>query len=52
MDLNVNRKFSTCAVEIQWFARMQFIAVQAGHWINNALPNEQNADVKADTVSA
>ena len=27
---------------------MQFIAMQAGCWISNPLPNEQNADAQAD----
>ena len=27
---------------------MEFIAMQAGCWISNPLPNEQNADLQAD----
>jgi len=44
--------FSNCTVAIQWLACMQFIAIQAGHWISNPFPNKQNTDAQADAESA
>lgn len=33
-DMCLSCKISNCAVAIQWFDCMQFIAMQAGYWIS------------------
>ena len=48
---NLTKKISTCAVAIQRPACMPFMAMHAGLWISNPLPNEQNADALADALA-